>query len=90
LKKTFNTITVDKSKIPGEEWTYNHNDTGYDGVNTFEQKLAWFKQKTEGMQAPKSTRYQTFEEFMRDGPLDDDLPTDIMLDLYELIINAID
>lgn len=82
-------IRVDKSKIPGEEWTYNHSESGYEGVNTFEQKLAWFSHKNEGEQSPKNTRYQAYEDFIRDGPLDDDLPTDIMLDLYELIINAI-
>jgi hypothetical protein len=34
-------------------------------------------------------REQSFEDFMRNGPLVDDIPAEIIVDLYELIINAV-
>jgi len=82
-------IKVDKTKIPGEEWTWNHNDSGYDGVNSYEHKLVWFRFNNEKQVYEKRIE-QLFEDFIKNGPLDDDVPTDIMLDLYELIIDAIE
>jgi hypothetical protein len=82
-------IKVDKTKIPGEEWTWNHNDAGYDGVNTFEHKLVWFTHNNELNNNDKKLD-QSFDDFIKNGPVNEDVPTDIMLDLYELLIDAID
>ncbi len=82
-------IEINKTKIPGEEWTWNHDESGHDGVNTFEHKLVWFTHKDE-QKGGGSKLEQSFEDFIMNGPINEDVPTDIMLDLYELIINAMD
>ncbi len=82
-------IEINKTKIPGEEWTWNHDESGHDSVNTFEHKLVWFTH-TNGQKGGGTTIDQSFEDFIMNGPINEDVPTDIMLDLYELIINAMD
>ncbi|MGA2669215.1 MAG: hypothetical protein ABSF32_09925 [Ignavibacteria bacterium] len=57
-------------------------------MNTFEHKLLWFTQRYDSESHIK-TKEQTYEDFMRDGPIFDDIPADILVDLYELIVNAV-
>jgi hypothetical protein len=89
LEKGFLHIKINHSKIPGEEWTWNHDESGHDGVNTFEHKLVWFIHSPQ-IKNGNLRSEQTFEDFIMNGPSDENVPTDIMLDLYELIINAMD
>lgn len=89
MEKGLLQIKINHSKIPGEEWTWNHDDNGHDGVNTFEQKLIWSVHAA-GFKNGNLRREQTYEDFIMNGPSDENVPTDIMLDLYELIINAME
>ncbi len=59
-------------------------------MNSFEQKLQWFTYKHDSLQIKEPIREQSFEDFIKNGPLNENIPADIMLDLYEVIINAIE
>lgn len=82
-------MKIDKNKILPEEWTWNKTTAGHEGVHTREHKLAWF---IVDHNAVPDTRVvsQSYEDFVKDGPPFEDVPYDVMIELYEKILNAVE
>lgn len=49
----------------------------------------WFT-RTSDSDSPKTTAAQTFEDFIHYGPVNDNIPAEILVELYEVIFNATD
>ena len=81
-------LIIGHSRVPRKEWKWNENELGYEGVNTVEGFLKWFTYKN-GLGGNTITIRQSYEDFIRDGPLKDSMPADIMLELYDDIMSAI-
>jgi hypothetical protein len=82
-------LKINKRKIPKKEWTWDHIEDGYKGVNTYEEKLVWFTRKN-GRLENGSVYKQSYEDFVRYGPHDDEVPYDIMIELYEKLLYALE
>jgi len=80
-------IVIDHSRVPKKEWKWDENEAGYEGVNTFDGFLKWFTYK-HGLGGNTITVKQSYEDFIRDGPLKESMPADVMLDLYDDIMSA--
>jgi hypothetical protein len=81
-------IIIDKTKIPHREWRWNENEIGYEGVRTYGSGLKWFtfrKQHNGDILGVE----QRYEDYIKDGPLKENLPAEIMLDIYDIIMSAV-
>ncbi|HEY3251627.1 MAG TPA: hypothetical protein VGK25_10965 [Ignavibacteria bacterium] len=81
-------LIIDRALIPQKEWKWNENEIGCEGVNTFDGCLKWFTYRKEHG-GNTLTVQQSYEDFMRDGPLKDSIPADIMLEMYDDIMSAL-
>jgi hypothetical protein len=80
-------IKIDRQKVPKREWHWNQTKEGYYGVNTFDKKLVWFFFK-ESTKFYMNRKRQSYLHFLKNGPKDLNIPSDVMLEIYELLINA--
>jgi hypothetical protein len=81
-------LIIDRSKIPQKEWKWDENEIGYEGVNTNNNGLKWFTYR-HAHRGNTLSFEQTYEDFIREGPLKESIPADIMVDLYDCIMNAV-
>ena len=81
-------LIVDKSRIPARKWKWNENETNYEGVYTGDGCLIWFT-CTNIQEGNILKAEQSYEDFIRDGPLNDSIPADIMVELYDCVMNAV-
>ena len=81
-------LIIDRSRIPQREWKWDETEIGYEGVNTFDGCLKWF---TYSHANGGNTLYveQSYEDFVRDGPLKDSIPADVMVELYDNVMSAV-
>ena len=82
-------IIIDHAKIPKREWKWNENEIGYEGVNSFDGCLKWFTYRF-GNNGNTVTIQQTFEDFLKDGPLKESIPAEMILELYDDVMSAVD
>lgn len=82
-------INIDSAKVPKREWKWNENEIGFEGVNSFDGCLKWFTYR-HGHNGNTVTIQQTFEDFIKDGPLKESIPADIMLELYDDVMSAVE
>jgi hypothetical protein len=82
-------IKIDYSRIPGKEWKWNENEIGYEGVNTFDKSLKWFTYRN-ALGGNSLTVKQTFEDFLKDGPLRESIPADALIEIYDVIMGAVE
>jgi hypothetical protein len=82
-------LKIDKYKISPKEWTWNKTSSGYEGVHTREQKLVWFIVDRNTIPERKVVS-QSYEAFVKDGPPYDNVPFDVMIELYEKILYAVE
>jgi len=82
-------LIIDKTKIPRKEWAWNENEIGYEGVNSFDGKLKWFTYRN-ALQGNMISVEQSYEEFIKAGPMKENIPADIMLELYDMIMGAVE
>jgi len=82
-------LNIDKSRIPQREWRWNENEIGYEGVNTFGGKLKWFTYRNLHNGNIIASE-QSFEDYVHYGPLKENTPADVMIEIYQLIMNAVD
>lgn len=81
-------LIIDRSRIPHREWKWNENQIGHEGVNTFDGCLKWFTYR-HAQEGNTLTVEQSYEDFIREGPLTDSIPADIMVDLYDSVMGAV-
>lgn len=81
-------INIDKSKIPNAEWKWNENEIGYEGVRTQNGVLLWFTFRYANYGNMLAAE-QRVEDYIKDGPLKENIPTDIMVELYDVIMGAV-
>lgn len=82
-------LLIDKSKIPNNRlWKWNENEIGYEGVCTNDGMLKWFTFR-HALNGHTLAVEQSFEEYIKDGPMKESLPVDIMLDIYDVIMKAV-
>jgi len=81
-------IIIDHSRIPGKEWKWNENEIGFEGVHTNDGCLKWFIFRF-AHNGNTLAIEQTFEDYLRDGPLKESIPADVMIELYNDIMNAV-
>ncbi|HJY63959.1 MAG TPA: hypothetical protein VJ455_07370 [Ignavibacteria bacterium] len=82
-------IIIDHSRIPHKEWKWNDNEIGFDGVNTKDGCLKWFTFRN-AHGGNTITVEQSYEDFLKDGPLKESIPADVIVDLYDEIMNAVE
>jgi hypothetical protein len=58
-------------------------------VNTFEGRLTWFVYSKDTHSISISSK-QEYVDFIREGPPGESVPVDVMIDLYEALLNAAD
>ncbi|GEM_PF-2523499 len=81
-------LFIDKKKVPNNRlWKWNENEIGYEGVCTNDGMLKWFTFRN-AHNAPMLAAEQSFEAYIKDGPMKESIPADIMLDIYDVIMNA--
>lgn len=87
-------IKVRKNIVAGKEWKFNENSNGYEGVHTYDHELVWFfvYNKPHGfiIKSLSKKKRQSFEHFLGSGPKNPGCPVDVLMDLYEVVINAIE
>jgi len=81
-------INIDHSRVPQREWKWNENEIGFEGVHTYDGSLKWFTFR-HAHSGNTLTIEQTFEDYLKDGPLRESIPPDVMIELYDDIMNAI-
>lgn len=81
-------INIDSSKIPNLEWKWNESEIGYEGVRTQPKGLLWFtfRHAHNGNMLAAEQRY---EDFMKDGPLKENIPSDVLVEVYDVIMGAV-
>jgi hypothetical protein len=81
-------IIIDKSKVPDLEWKWNENEIGYEGVRTQGGQLLWytFRRAHNGNIMAIEQKY---EDFIHYGPMKDNLPSDIMVEIYDVLMGAV-
>jgi hypothetical protein len=57
-------------------------------VHTNDGCLKWFTYR-HAHEGNTLTVEQTYEDFIKDGPLKDSIPADIMVDLYDCVMSAV-
>lgn len=82
-------IFIDHNKIPRKEWKWNENEIGFEGVNTFDGCLIWFTFRYAHGGNTLSIE-QSFEDFLKDGSMKESIPADIMIELYDHVISAVE
>jgi len=82
-------LKIDKHKIPPKEWRWNKTAGSYEGVHTRDEKLVWFIVEHNAIPETRAIP-QSYEDFVRDGPPFEDVPFDVMIELYEKILYAVD
>jgi hypothetical protein len=82
-------LNIDASKVPKKEWKWNENEIGYEGVNSFDGCFKWFSYRS-GHNGNTVTIQQSYEDFIKDGPLKESIPADYMLELYDCVMSAVD
>ncbi len=87
-------IKIKKNKVAGREWKWNKSEEGYEGVHTFNHELVWYYvyNKPKGFLKKSGTKKkrQSFDHFLGSGPKNSDCPVDVLMDLYEIVIDAIE
>jgi hypothetical protein len=82
-------LIIDKTRIPRREWVWNETEIGYEGVNSFDGKLKWFTFRN-ALNGNLIAAEQRFEDYIKDGPLKENTPPDVMLEIYDLIMGAVE
>jgi hypothetical protein len=80
-------IKVDKKRVPSKHWMWNQTKNGFESVSTSKGKLAWLFTK----EKPKHSvirKTQSFINFLKNGPKNQDVPVDVLLEIYQLVIDA--
>src|SRR5205085_1735779 len=87
-------IKVRKNNVAGKEWKFNQGNEGYQGVHTFNHELVWYfvYNKPHGflIKSLVKKKRQSFEHFLGSGPKNNACPVDVLMDLYEVVVNAIE
>lgn len=87
-------IKVRKNIVAGKEWKFNQNNDGYEGVHTFNHELVWYfvYNKPHGflIKSLSKKKRQSFEHFLGSGPKNPGCPVDVLMDLYEIVIEAVE
>ena len=81
-------IKVIKSQVPKMEWAWNKGKFGADGVHTNEGKLIWYYLNKKAPLKGVKTQKQSYVHFLNNGPKNTDVPVDVLLDLYNVVIPA--
>jgi hypothetical protein len=82
-------LIINKSKVPDKEWRWNVNEIGYEGVLSYNGKLKWFTFR-HALNGNLIAAEQRFEDYIKDGPMKENIPPDVMLELYDLIMGAVE
>ncbi len=64
-----------------KEWRWNERGNGADGITLFTDRLAWWSANWETPFAEGGGSDQTIEEFLADGPVDRDIPPEMLEEL---------
>jgi hypothetical protein len=87
-------IKVRKNIVAGREWKFNQNSEGYEGVHTYNHELVWYyvynKPKGFLVKSLVKKQRQSFDHFLGSGPKNTGCPVDVLMDLYEIVIDAIE
>jgi hypothetical protein len=87
-------IKINKYVVAGKEWKWGKNDDGYEGVHTFNHELVWYyvynKPKGFLIKSGLKKKRQSFNHFLGSGPRNSGCPVDVLMDLYEIVIDAIE
>lgn len=70
--------------IPGKNWEWGHTEHRHQGVQTYKGKLLWYTQ-VKPYYAGGGAKFQTFEDFAENGPPFDDVPREILDEIYDLM-----
>lgn len=81
-------IKVIKSQVPKMEWAWNKSKYGSDGVHTKEGKLVWYYVNRKDPKKAAKTKKQSYESFLNNGPKNTDVPVDVLLDIYNIVVPA--
>lgn len=82
-------IIINKAKVPNLEWKWNENEIGYEGVRTQNGVLIWFTFRF-AHNGNILAIQQRLEDFIKDGPMKENIPADIMVDVYDVIMAAVE
>ena len=81
-------LNIDKSKIPNLEWKWNENEIGFEGVRTQNGLLLWFTFRY-AHNGNTLAAEQSYDDYIKDGPLKENIPSDAMLEIYDVIMGAV-
>ena len=82
-------IKVDKKKVPSKDWMWNQTKNGFESVSTSKGKLIWLFTKEKPKHRVKR-KTQTYLHFLKNGPKNQEVPVDVLLEIYQLVIDAME
>ena len=71
-------------KFPKKDWQWNKCSYGYDGVHSFHNCLTWYSERWPGS-AGGGASTQSFKEFAEQGPPINDVPKEVIDEIYDLL-----
>ena len=70
--------------FPKKSWEWGHDEYRYHGVQTYEGCLLWYTQ-TKQYWAGGGARKQSFDDFIENGPFLNNVPNEILDEIYDLL-----
>jgi hypothetical protein len=74
-------IDIKLKNVPDQEWKWNESGTDVTGVKVAKNKLIWYQKTGNNLKEIP----QTFEDFMKDGPVFESIPAAAMVEIYEMM-----